>query len=187
MSPLSRLAKRLHVKEKPAWDFYLEVKKGFPQKLPDIPAITSCIVQNQLVKPTPQEVIEILKGRNKPTGTSSSKGPDGPRGSSPLGITPTPKPPLGGGSAQSNKRTQPPAESKSLDNPKTAFGVYKKQKQKNPSRGSGGYDGRFGALKSDRDARNFNKPIPRCPHDIPKTKKCAICDPMGFAKASGMD
>ena len=38
-----------------------------------------------------------------------------------------------------------------------------------------------------RDPRNFTKNVKKCPHGVLKTRKCAICDPKGFAFETGLD
>jgi len=155
MSPLSRLARLLKVKEKIAWDFYLEIRNQFTRDFPDIQAITNCIIQKQLENPTPLQVTKILKG------TGSSNVP--PRNEKPV----TKLPPK--------------------DDPKPPLGIYQKMRRRRRSGDSDNYSGRSGALRPGHDTRFYNEPIPRCPHGILTTKKCAICDPKGFATSNGND
>ena len=43
------------------------------------------------------------------------------------------------------------------------------------------------ALAMAHDPREFTKDLPKCPHGVLKTKKCAICDPEGFRLEYGQD
>lgn len=155
MSPLSRLAQLLNVKEKVAWDFYLRVKNDFREHAPNIQAINQCIIENHLIKPTSDQVVRFFKKRG------DLDEPD--QGSIPSSMPPSENP------------------------PQSPFSTYKKQRHKEPSGDLRGYTGRQGALRPGRDARAYNKQIPHCPHGILLTKKCAICDPQGFAATSDND
>jgi hypothetical protein len=174
MSPLSRLARLLHVKEKSAWDFYKDVQKGFEKKPPDIQAINNCIIQNNPKSPTPGQIIGIIKGEGDASDTKN------------LGPQPRPEPKRPRSGDDGATKHLPPKPTKPT-NSGSVLHTYQKQRRRNRSGDLQGYTGRLGSLRSQRDTRNFNKQIARCPHGVLSTKKCAICDPNGFAALTNID
>jgi hypothetical protein len=159
MSALSRLARLLQVHERQAWEFYLAVKRGFKKDPPEIQTIVNCIQTNGLKTPSVATIIKILSDGINP---NTPAPPEHPDHGSPHAGTPKPQP-------------------KPKPSPGTPMGTYHWERRRHPSGGSGTYQGTGGALRRERDVRNYNRRVPTCPHGIPITNKCAICSPKDFS------
>lgn len=165
MSPLSRLARRLGVKEREAWLFYLQVKELAKPDVAQIDTVVDCIERSAIKKPTPELVALILR-LAKQSGEKTETESDGIQSNDKLSFDTRTGLNVG-------RRRKPPKK-----DGRKYRGAFGSGETNSPG---------VGALGHGHDTRDYTSRIERSPHGVLKTQKCAICDPEGFRRANGLD
>lgn len=165
MSPLSRLAHRLGVKEREAWLFFQKVKELVKPNVVQIAAVVDCIEHSAIRKPTPELVALILRlGGQSGEKTKSENG--GIQSNDKLNFDTRTDLNVG-------KKRKPPKKDSGKHH-----GAFGSGERNSPG---------VGALGHGHDTRDYTSGIERCAHGVLKTQECAICDPDGFRLANGLD